>query len=122
MSDLLLDINLQQSPDDYFGGEWQVANRVLNHNDPASPLALASQLALMPGKLVARNSIAGPDQTGQWDVMRDEMLNRPYLNFELPTEATRALVTRLRRSADGLHSQLNLYFASGMELQLNRAS
>lgn len=122
MSDLLLDINLQHSPDDYFGGEWQVANRVLNHNDPSSPLAQASQLELAPGKLVARAPNNGPAQTGQWEVMRDEMLNRPYLNFELPTEATRALVTRLRRSADGLHSQLNLYFASGMELQLNRAS
>ena len=122
MSDLLLDINLQQSPDGYFDGEWQVANRVLNHNDPTSPLAQASQLELTPGKLVARSSGNGPAQTGQWEVMRDEMLNRPYLNFELPTEATRALVTRLRRSADGLHSQLNLYFASGMELQLNRAS
>ncbi len=51
--------------------------------------------------------------------MRDELLNRPYLRFELPTEEARALVTRLRRSADGLRSQLNLYFASGMELQLN---
>lgn len=121
MSYLLLDINLQQSPDDYFGGEWQVANRVLNHNDPASPLALVSQLALMPGQLVARNPKTGPDHTGQWEITRDEMLNRPYLSFELPTEATRALVTRLRRSADGLHSQLSLYFASGMELQLNRA-
>lgn len=44
-------------------------------------------------------------------------MNRPYLSFDLPNEATRALVTRLRRSADGLRSQLNLYFASGMEMQ-----
>lgn len=122
MSDLLLDINLQHSPDAYFGGEWQVANRVLNDNDPASPLALASQLSLAPGKLETWAAATGLAQIGQWEVMRDEMLNRPYLNFELPTEATQALVTRLRRSADGLHSQLNLYFASGMELQLNRPS
>lgn len=122
MSDLLLDINLQQSPDDYFSGEWQVANRVLNQNDPSSPLAQAEKLVLAPGKLEARASPTGPAHTGQWQVMRDEILNRPYLNFELPNEATRALVTRLRRSADGLQSQLNLYFASGMELQLNRAN
>ena len=121
LSDLLLDINLQHSPDDYFGGEWQVATRVLNRNDPTSPLAQASQLELTPGKLVARVMGNGPAHTGQWEVMRDEMLNRPYLNFEPPNEATRALVTRLRRSADGLHSQLNLHFASGMEMQLNRA-
>jgi hypothetical protein len=121
MSDLLLDINLQQLPDDYFDGEWQVANRVLNRNDPHSPLAQATRLVLLPGQLEARTTVAGPSQTGQWAVMRDEILNRPYLSFELPDEATRALVTRLRRSADGLRSQLNLYFASGMEMQLDRA-
>lgn len=120
MSELLLDINLQHLPDDYFGGAWQVANRVLNQNDPTSPLALAQQIELMPGKLVARNPAAGPAATGRWAVMRDEILNRPYLNFELPEEATRALVTRLRRSADGQYSQLNLYFSTGMEMQLNR--
>ncbi|MBF9140048.1 hypothetical protein [Hymenobacter properus] len=121
MSDLLLDINLQQLPDEYFGGEWQVANRVLNHNDPSSPLARAARLVLSPGQLETQPIPPGPSQTGQWAVMRDEILNRPYLSFELPNEATRALVTRLRRSADGLHSQLNLYFASGMEMQLDRA-
>lgn len=121
MSDLLLDINLQHLPDDYFGGEWQVANRVLNRNDPGSPLAVATRLVLAPGQLETRTTTPGAGQTGQWAITRDEMLNRPYLSFELPTEATRALVTRLRRSANGLHSQLNLYFASGMEMQLDRA-
>ena len=52
--------------------------------------------------------------------MRDEILNRPYLSFELSEEATRALVTRLRRSADGLRSKYNLYLASGMEMQFDR--
>ena len=121
MSDLLLDINLQQLPDDYFGGEWQVANRVLNRNDPSSPLALATRVVLKPGQVETQATAYGPSQTGQWAVMRDELMNRPYLNFELPNEATRALVTRLRRSADGLRSQLNLYFASGMEMQLDRS-
>ena len=88
MSDLLLDINLQHSPDAYFGGEWQVANRVLNDNDPASPLALASQLSLAPGKLETWAAATGLAQIGQWEVMRDEIFNRPYLNFELPTEPT----------------------------------
>ena len=117
MSDLLIDINLQQLPDAYFSGEWQVANRVLNRNDPDSPLAQATRLVLTPGQLEAKSD--GPSQTGHWAVLRDEILNRPYLSFELPNEATRALVTRLRRSADGLRSQLNLYFASGMEMQLD---
>ena len=121
MSDLLLDINLQQLPDDYFDGDWQVASRVLNSNDPGSPLAQATRLVLSPGQIQAQPPAPGAKQIGQWAVMRDEILNRPYLNFELPNEDTRALVTRLRRSADGLRSQLNLYFASGMEMQLDRA-
>ena len=121
MSDLLIDINLQQLPDDYFGGEWQVANRVLNSNDPDSPLALATRLVLTPGQVETTTASPGTGQSGRWAVMRDELLNRPYLNFELPNEETRALVTRLRRSVDGLHSQLNLYFTSGMEMQLDRA-
>jgi hypothetical protein len=121
MSDLLLDINLQHLPDDYFGGEWQVASRVLNRNDPGSTLALAARLVLTPGQLEAKPTPPGLPKTGSWAVMRDELMNRPYLNFELPDEDTRALVTRLRRSADGLRSQLNLYFASGMEMQLDRA-
>jgi hypothetical protein len=121
MSDLLLDIDLQQLPDEYFGGEWQVASRVLNRNDPSSPLAQAERIVLSPGEVRAQLPPPALSQTGQWEVMRDEILNRPYLRFELPNEATRALVTRLRRSADGLHSQLNLYFASGMEMQLDRA-
>jgi hypothetical protein len=53
-------------------------------------------------------------------VQRDDILSRPYLRFDLPAEKTRALVTRLRRSPDGLRSQLHLYFASGMEMQLDR--
>ena len=122
MTDLLLDINLQQIPDAYFDGDWAVATRVLNRNDPDSPLARATRLVLGPGPgpLEAHSSSDAPAQTGRWDVMRDELLNRPYLRFELPTEEARALVTRLRRSADGLCSQLNLYFSSGMELQLSR--
>ena len=121
MSDLLLDINLQQLPDDCFGGAWQVANRVLNRNNPDSPLAQATHLVLKPGQFETQATPPDVGQTGQWAVMRDEIMNRPYLSFELPDEAARALVTRLRRSADGLRSQLNLYFASGMEMQLDRA-
>ena len=120
MSDLLLDINFQQLPDDFFGGDWQVVSRVLNRNDPASPLAQATQVVLTPGQVATHNAAMGSGQTGQWAVLRDETMNRPYLSFDLPNEVTRALVTRLRRSADGLRSQLNLYFASGMEMQLDR--
>jgi len=120
MSDLLLDINLQQLPDEYFAGYWEVASRVLNSNDPASPLARAVRLLLGPGHLETQDLGPEAPSTGQWAVQRDALLSRPYLRFDLPEESTRALVTRLRRSADGLRSQLHLYFASGMEMQLDR--
>ena len=51
MFDLLLDISLQQLPDDYLDGVWQVAARVLNRNDPSSPLAQATHLLLTPDLL-----------------------------------------------------------------------
>ena len=118
MSDLLLDINLQQVPDTYLSGAWRVAHRVLNRADPASVLAQATSLVLSEQEL----QLQAPAQyeTGSWAVLRDELLNRPYLRMSLPTEELRALVTRLRRTTDGARSQLNLYFSSGLEMQLDR--
>ncbi|WP_345237135.1 hypothetical protein [Hymenobacter saemangeumensis] len=115
-----MDINLQQLPDEYLAGAWRVASRVLNQNSPASPLALAVRLVLSPGKLVAQAADEQALAQGSWAVQRDELLKRPYLRFELPQEQVNALVTRLRRSPNGEQSQLSLYFASGMEMQLER--
>jgi hypothetical protein len=118
MSDLLLDVNLQQVPDDYLAGAWRVAHRVLNRADPASTLAQATNLVLSGQQL----ELQAPTQreTGSWAVQRDELLNRPYLRLNLPSEEIRALVTRLRRTTDGARAQLNLYFNSGLEMQLDR--
>ena len=118
MSDLLLDVNLQQVPDDYLAGAWRVAHRVLNRADPASALAQATDL-LLGGQALELQAPA-QKETGSWAVQRDELLNRPYLSLNFPTEEMRALVTRLRRTADGARSQLNLYFSSGLEMQLDR--
>lgn len=118
MTDLLFDVNLQQLPDEFLTGSWQVADRVLNQTDPDSALAQATQLRLEPGHLQLQ--AAAQVQDGQWSVQRDALLQRPYLEIQLAEEQTRALITRLRRSADGLKSQLNLYFLSGMEVQLTQ--
>jgi hypothetical protein len=118
MSDLLLDINLQQVPDSYLAGSWRVAHRVVNRADPASPLAQATNLVLNDDLL--QLEAPSMNETGSWAVQRDELLNRPYLRLNFPSEEIRALVTRLRRTADGARSQLNLYFSSGLEMQLDR--
>ncbi|KAJ8604040.1 hypothetical protein MRB53_041966 [Persea americana] len=117
MSDLLFDVNLQQVPDDYLAGAWRIAHRVLNRADPASALAQATNLDLGSQLVLEAPSLT---ERGSWDVQRDELLNRPYLRLNFPTEELRALVTRLRRTADGARSQLNLYFSSGLEMQLDR--
>ena len=119
MSELLFDVNLQQLPDDFLTGAWRVADRVLNQTDPASTLAQATHVRLEPGQLQVHTASAAVEQ-GQWSVQRDALLQRPYLELQLAEESTRALITRLRRSADGLQSQLNLYFLSGMEVQLTQ--
>ena len=118
MVNFLLDVNLQQMPDDYLTGEWRVADRVLNRTDPNSALAQATHFRLQPGAL----HLQTPQQatTGRWTVQRDDLLRRPYLQLALPQEDTKALITRLRRSTDGQQCQLNLYFQSGMEMQLTR--
>jgi hypothetical protein len=116
MDEILFDVDLQQLPDEFLTGMWCVADRVLNRSNPDSALAHATRLLLEPGTL----QVHAPSQhdTGHWSVQRDGLLNRPYLELQLLQEETKALITRLRRSADGLQSQLNLYFQSGMELEL----
>ncbi|SHI94077.1 hypothetical protein SAMN02745146_1975 [Hymenobacter daecheongensis DSM 21074] len=116
MSEPLFDVNLQQLPDEYLNGEWCITNRVLNRSNPDSALALATRLSLQPGAVQVHTP--AEQDSGQWLVQRDELLNRPYLELQLVQEDARALITRLRRSADGLQSHLSLYFQSGMELQL----
>jgi len=118
MSDLLLDVNLQQVPDAYLAGAWRVAHRVINRADPESTLAQATSLLLSDEQLQLQAPTLS--ETGSWAVQRDELLNRPYLRFNFSAEEMRALVTRLRRTTDGARSQLNLYFSSGLEMQLDR--
>ena len=116
MNQYLLDVNLQQAPDQYLTGKWRVAERVLSRADPHTPLAQATHLELQPGHLRLQTSTA--PATGQWAVRRDELLNRPYLLLRLGSEEVAALITRLRRSVDGHYRTLVLYFQSGLELVL----
>lgn len=119
MSDLLLDVNLQQVPDAYLTGRWRVAERVLNRADPAAALAQATELELHPDQLRVVTPIR--HTAGHWRVNRDALLSRPYLSLHTPEADATALVTRLRRSADGQQSALTLYFNTGMELHLVQA-
>ncbi len=116
MSDLLLDVNLLQVPDQYLAGAWQVAERSLSQANPGTTLAQATALHLHPDRLEVLTP-TGP-ATGHWTVNRDALLSRPYLHLQTPDDSTTALVTRLRRSPDGQRSALTLYFQTGMELLL----
>ncbi len=63
-------------------------------------------MVLTPSQVETHTPAAAQTQIGSWNVMRDELLSRPYLRFGLPTQDARALVIRPRRSADGLYSHL----------------
>jgi hypothetical protein len=116
MNQYLLDVNLQQVPDPYLHGSWRVVDRVLSHADPTNPLAQATFLHLHDGHLQLDTPTA--PALGRWSVERDSLLSRPYLQLQLASESASALVTRLRRSADGAYRTLVLYFQSGLELFL----
>lgn len=89
---------------------------MLSRASAATALARATHLELQPGAL---DVVTPTDRAaGRWSVNRDSLLSRPYLKLHTPDEEATALVTRLRRSADGLRSALTLYFQSGMELHL----
>ena len=112
----LLDVNLQQVPDPYLSGIWHVVDRNLSHADPATALAQATRVHLQAGYLQLDTPTA--ETTGQWRIERDALLSRPYLLLQFAQEEVRALITRLRYSADGYHRALVLYFQSGLELFL----
>ena len=118
MPEVYFDMSLQSIPEGYLNGEWCVDDRVLNRNSPDSPMAQATRFTLRPDSLQVH--VPGAAESGSWSMERDSLLNRPYLELRLLQEETRALITRLRRSADGLDNQLILYFQSGMEIQLSR--
>jgi hypothetical protein len=116
VTDLLLDVNLQQVPDVYLHGSWRVDGRVLSQASATTLLAQATHLQLRAGELL----VVMPTHraAGHWSVNRDALLSRPYLTLHLPDGEATALITRLRRSVDGLRSTLTLYFHTGMELHL----
>lgn len=116
MSDSLLDANLQHVPDPYLSGSWRVVDRTLSRADPTTALAQATYLHLQDGYL--RLDTSTQQTAGHWSIERDALLSRPYLLLQLANESVRALVTRLRHSADGHYRALVLYFQSGLELFL----
>ena len=116
MPSTLLDLNLQQVSDPYFIGSWRVVERILNRSDPSAVLAQTTHVHLHTGTL--RLDTPATSQVGQWEVERDSLLSRPYLSLSFAQEQVKALVTRLRRSLNGEHQLLVLYFQSGLELFL----
>lgn len=118
--ELLYDVNLQLLADEHIGGHWRVASKVLSLADPATLLARATDFDFSaPDRLTIFAAVPDEQQPGAWQVLRDELLNRPYVALTLAgAEPTRALVTRLRRAPDGSARELTLYFLSGMEMVL----
>lgn len=118
--ELLYDVNLQLITDEDLVGQWRVLSRMLSQNDPGALLARATSFDLRaPDRLTIFAAAPDEQQPGTWQMLRDDLLNRPYVALTLAgADPTRALVTRLRRAPTGPARQLTLYFLSGMELTL----
>jgi hypothetical protein len=118
MPNSLVDLNLHQFPDTYLAGTWRVESRELHRAAANAPLAQATHLHLHKEGL-RLDTLTAP-LAGEWRITRDPLLSRPYLEFIVDGETVRALITRLRRSTDGLYQALVLYFQSGLELVLTQ--
>ena len=121
MPHVLYDVNLQQLPADFLEGPWRVVSRVLPRSGPPEgPLSQATAVELA-GTALRVDAPDAPEPTlGQWQLLLDPGIKRPYLELHLPDGSARALITRLRRSRGGEEGVLDLYFQSGLELQLHR--
>ncbi len=140
----LYDLNLQLLEDTHLVRNWRVITRHVNQADPLAPLVRAGKLRFeAPDRLVlhpdvadttapATSSMAADESAGStpalatvhvgtWTLQRDPLLSRPYLDLLLANGATRALITRLRRSKEGDDCDMTLYFQTGMEVQLECA-
>lgn len=117
----LYDINLQQLSAELLEGHWQVVSRVLPRTGtPEVHLMDATTVELAGAALRIADGQTPEYRTGQWQLLTTAGFNRPYLALELPAGPARALITRLRRSPDGTQGRLELYFQSGLELELQR--
>lgn len=118
--ELLYDLNLLHLASEHLTGGWRVGSRVLSQANPDEILARATHFELDgPNHLKISDDSPLNAASGKWEIQRDSLLNRPYVELDLPAGPTRALVTRLRRAPDGAARQLTLYFLSGMELVLD---
>ena len=118
--ELLYDVNLQLIAHEHIVGQWRVLSRVLAQADAGEVIARATSLDLRaPDRLTIFATAPDEQQPGTWQMVRDELLSRPYVALTLAgAHPTRALVTRLRRATDSNARQLTLYFLSGMEMVL----
>lgn len=112
-------IDFHDIDDEMLRGDWTVQSRVVNRADPNSALARVAHLRLDDGTL--RLFAPQGEIDGRWSVARnDGLVRRPYLELELGSERSRALITRLRQSDDRRQGHLDLYTAGGIELALVR--
>ena len=116
MTDLLLNVNLQQVLDQHLTGTWRAAERVLSPANPTTALTQATEQLLVPSAF----EVVMPTRraASQWSVNRNSLLSRPYQALNTTDEDAIALVTCLCHAPDGQQSVLNLPFRTGMELHL----
>ncbi len=95
-------------------------NQIGNSN-PDSPFAVAQRHEFQENgtfKLISTD-----EKTGNWSVVySDDLLKRPYVQFEIDNDKALALITRLKCTPDCNQAEMTLYLMTGLELELEKNS
>ncbi len=114
-------INFQDIKNDHLFGEWRLKANQIGNSNPDSPFAVAQRHEFQENgtfKLISTD-----EKTGNWSVVySDDMLKRPYVQFEIDNDKALALITRLKCTPDCLQGEMTLYLTTGLELELEKNS
>jgi ribulose bisphosphate carboxylase small subunit len=115
---MLLTIHFTEIAEKHIVGDWLVSYKNITRRLDAEFLTTAKLHKFNPdGEYIAVNGITSK---GKWAIVRDEAVQRPYIEFQINNTSYKGLITRLQSNNDHSIAQLDIYLASGVELVLSR--
>lgn len=115
----MLYINFQDIKDEHLHGEWRLKSNVVGNSDPQNPFAKAERHEFHKSGVFKLKDIE--EKVGTWSVVySDDLLKRPYVQFEMDSAKILALITRLKCTTDCKNAEMTLYLTSGLELDLEK--
>ncbi|HYF01800.1 MAG TPA: hypothetical protein VEC36_00365 [Patescibacteria group bacterium] len=112
-------ISFQDIKNDHLLGQWRLKDNSIGSSDPANPFATAERHIYNAGGVFILKSAM--EKRGRWEIIySDDLVKRPYLQFEVDSAKVLALITRLKCTEDCKKGQMTLYLTTGLELNLEK--